>query len=237
MPGKSFFHFKQFSIHQDRSAMKVTSDACIFGAYLRAPLSGRILDIGTGTGLLTLMLAQRSNDNVFFDAVEIDPQTGTQACSNIEKSPWSKRINVHLCPIQNFTPPSPYEMIVCNPPFYNQEIKSRDEQKRKAWHAGHLDHMTLVELAGQWISESGSFHLILPCSEEDRFSEICEKKGLIKQASCYLLPYADRPPNRVFSTFGKSPSISTSRNLVVYSQHQVYSKDCTTLLKPYFTSL
>lgn len=219
--------------------MKVTSDACIFGAYISVPKDGRILDIGAGTGILSLMLAQRSNEPITIDAVEIDREAATQAADNVKNSPWSNRIRVHSGPIQDFNPPSPlsYEKIICNPPFYDQKSTSKDPRKKVAWHTGSLTHSVLVDLAIKWLSNTGLFNLILPCTEEERFVFLSEEKGLVKQESCYLHHYADRSPNRVFLQFGKQCTSPTTRNLVIYDQQQVYTNECRELLTPYYTSL
>ena len=110
----SAFHFKQFSIEQDRCAMKVSLDACVFGALCETDKAEHILDIGTGTGLLSLMLAQRTHAHI--DAVELDELAAQQAIQNVENSPFSKQIKVHPTNIKQFKGAKKYDLVVCNPP-------------------------------------------------------------------------------------------------------------------------
>src|SRR5262245_3491214 len=127
----NYFQFKQFTIHQDRCAMKVTTDSCLFGAWVASRESAarsspgtrrRILDIGGGTGLLALMLAQRTN--AFIDSIEIDKDAFQQAEENVKASPWSDRISLYHGDAREFSFQHKYQTIICNPPFYEKELKS-----------------------------------------------------------------------------------------------------------------
>ncbi|MBL7730209.1 MAG: methyltransferase, partial [Chitinophagaceae bacterium] len=130
------FKFKQFLINQDRCAMKVTTDACLFGAWVAERLrnaEGNCLDIGTGTGLLSLMLAQKAA-GIFTVAVEIDADCAEQARENIEASPWKQQVVVKEADILQYTPANQYDFIISNPPFYQDDLKSPDTRKNVAHH-------------------------------------------------------------------------------------------------------
>ncbi|MEP7128610.1 MAG: methyltransferase, partial [Chitinophagales bacterium] len=134
----TYFQFKQFRIDQDQSAMKVATDACILGAATPAPADGAILDIGTGTGLLSLMIAQKCSGRI--DAVELDEGSFHQATSNVQNSLWKDRINVIHSDVRTFHPNKKYDLIICNPPFFENHFKSPFLQKNKAKHAVQLSY-------------------------------------------------------------------------------------------------
>ena len=117
----SVFHFKQFFIHQDKCAMKVGTDAVLLGAWVTPNGSNHILDIGTGTGVIALMLAQKTNSPI--DAIEIDPDAFGQAKENISGSPWKDRVTIYQADAAQFAFSSKYDILVSNPPFYENELK------------------------------------------------------------------------------------------------------------------
>lgn len=159
----SFFQFKEFIIHQDQCAMKVTTDNCLFGAWVAEQIkneTGRVLDIGTGTGLLSLMLAQK-NPNIETVAVEIDLPAFEQASKNIQDSPWASRIKVIKDDIRRRTAQS-FDIIVCNPPFYEKEIPSANEQRSVALHDQGLTLNQLAAILQKNLKPGGSFFLLLP---------------------------------------------------------------------------
>lgn len=168
----SYFRFKQFTIQQDRCAMKVTTDACLFGSMLSSMISKqevlKVLDIGTGTGLLSLMLAQKHPD-ISVDAIELDEEAFKQASENVTNSPWSKRINVVHADARNYNAWQQYDIIISNPPFYANELKSENQHKNIAHHSEELTFTDLFNSIDQNIKPSGSFYLLLPYK---RYAEI-----------------------------------------------------------------
>ncbi|MET4758482.1 tRNA1(Val) (adenine(37)-N6)-methyltransferase [Endozoicomonas sp. NE40] len=140
----TYFQFKQFRVDQDQCAMKVTMDACLFGALVDVEESQRILDIGTGTGLLSLMAAQRSSAHI--DAVELDDDAARQARQNVAQSPWSDRITVTQSAIQQFFgAPDGYDTIICNPPFFENSLKAANDKRTMARHTESLSFSDLVQ--------------------------------------------------------------------------------------------
>ncbi|MGB3005267.1 MAG: methyltransferase, partial [Chitinophagaceae bacterium] len=160
----SFFQFKQFTIHQDKCAMKVTTDSCLFGAWAAEQVHNleievnNILDIGTGTGLLSLMLAQ--NCNAAIDAIEIDKQTATQATENVQVSPFSEKIKIHFADVHQFGFEKKYNIIISNPPFYENELKSEYKKKNIAHHNEGLLLKDLLTIIHKQLLPSGSFYLL-----------------------------------------------------------------------------
>ena len=177
----SYFQFKQFTIQQDRCAMKVTTDACLFGAWTAEEVKRqrsdvkRVLDIGAGTGLLSLMLAQKTNSPV--DAIEIDPDAFGQAKENISGSPWKDRVTIYQADAAQFAFSSKYDILVSNPPFYENELKSGDAKKNLAHHEG-LSLQQLLKLIRDNLSSQGSFFLLLPHKRSEEVEKLIADCGL-----------------------------------------------------------
>ncbi|MFN0049218.1 MAG: tRNA1(Val) (adenine(37)-N6)-methyltransferase [Cytophagales bacterium] len=158
----SYFQFKQFTISQEKCAMKVCTDACIFGASIETNGADSILDIGTGTGLLSLMMAQRTKAHI--TAVEIDIGAFEQACENVEKSPWSENISVVHTDIQTFSEnnKAKFDLIVSNPPFFENSLKSVNRLKNAAKHSESLSFDELAFSINNLLAENGKCYILLP---------------------------------------------------------------------------
>ena len=164
------FKFKQFSVEQDKAAMKIGTDGVLLGAW--APIDKNtysILDIGSGTGIIALMLAQRSDADQI-DAIEIDENAYEQAVENFENSPWSDRLFCYHAGLDEFMeePEDEYDLIVSNPPFYTENYFSGDEKRDQARFTESLPFEDLVEAADLLLSENGIFAIIVPFKEEQK---------------------------------------------------------------------
>jgi tRNA1Val (adenine37-N6)-methyltransferase len=173
----SKFQFKQFSVQQDRCAMKIGTDGVLLGAW--APVEQNpfsILDIGTGTGIIALMLAQRSTAQQI-DALEIDEQAYEQATDNLENSPWNDRLFCFHAGLDEFMeePEDEYDLIVSNPPFYAEDYKTNNDQRDLARFQDALPFEDLIEAADLLLSENGILAVIIPFKEEDRFLAIAKE--------------------------------------------------------------
>lgn len=164
------FQFKQFSVEQDKTAMKIGTDGVLLGAWAPIPEhTFSVLDIGSGTGIIALMLAQRSNADQI-DALEIDENAYEQAVENFENSPWSDRLFCYHAGLDEFMeePEDEYDLIVSNPPFYTENYFSGDEQRDQARFTESLPFEDLVEAADLLLSENGVFAIIVPYKEEEK---------------------------------------------------------------------
>lgn len=173
----SKFQFKQFTVEQDRCAMKIGTDGVLLGAWVpveQNPFS--ILDIGTGTGIIALMLAQRSTAQQI-DALEIDEQAYEQATDNLENSPWNDRLFCFHAGLYEFMeePEDEYDLIVSNPPFYGEDYKTNNDQRDLARFQDALPFEDLIEAADLLLSENGILAVIIPFKEEDRFLAIAKE--------------------------------------------------------------
>ncbi|MEO6718834.1 MAG: methyltransferase, partial [Ferruginibacter sp.] len=176
----SFFRFKQFTVHQDQCSMKVCTDACVFGAHVAAHIEkgmlpiNLVLDIGTGTGLLSLLLAQKNS--AVIDAIEIDKDAATQSKENFSDSPWSHRLHVYNKDAKQFHPGKKYDCIITNPPFFEDDLHSPDERKNTAKHDLTLNFDQLLKVIDDHLSAEGFFAVLLPAQRAEDFIQVAEKQ-------------------------------------------------------------
>ncbi|MFT6865329.1 MAG: tRNA1Val (adenine37-N6)-methyltransferase [Cyclobacteriaceae bacterium] len=232
----SFFQFKQFRIDQAQSAMKVTTEGCLFGALVATPHSPkRILDIGSGTGLLTLMLAQRYLD-AEIDAVEIDKGAFEETKSNFLESPWSSRLKVHHCAIQGFETEHKFELIVSNPPFFKSSLKGNSTIENQAKHEQSLDQKDLLTTIEHLLDENGVCWVIYPEHEANTFAVGAEDFGLFLTERIDILNHPESRIFRVAQCYSKIKIPDTHRILHIKEKDD-YSQDFKALLGPFYLAL
>lgn len=166
--GGGGFTFKQFHIDHSRCAMKVGTDGVLIGAWCRLPSSGRILDVGTGTGLIAVMAAQRAPECTA-TGIDIDAECVAQARDNAASSPWGDRIEIEQCALQEFFPTHRFDAIVSNPPYFEESLLPPDARRTAARHTRSLTYAELVEGVVRLLDTDGCFSLILPAAESERF--------------------------------------------------------------------
>lgn len=230
-----YFHFKQFTIHQDKCAMKVSTDACIQGAW--TPIADDVvdvLDIGTGTGLLSLMLAQRSH-NIQIDAIELDADAVTQARKNINASPWADRINVIQGDVTTCPFTKQYDMVICNPPFFNNSLLGDDVQRNSVRHTISLTYKALLSVLGNVLKPTGYAVILLPAAEHGVWQQLLTKNawGITKLLEVH--PKESSGYNRIISLCSKQPIAETEiEKLQIYKQGGGYTDAFTQLLQPFY---
>ena len=215
--------------------MKVCTDACLFGALVADNLmpSANCLDIGTGTGLLTLMLAQK-DPQLKIDAVELDEAAAKQAGENFESSPWNKRLTVHHTDILAFKPTKKYDYIISNPPFFEGDLLSDDVAKNKAKHHTGLSLEQLLNSIERLLSPTGVFAILLPYHRVSFFEALaeghnfyCQKKILVKQT-------VDHPYFRGILFFSREKSQAECTELSIKDSDGKYTETFIRLLKDYY---
>ncbi len=164
------FKFKQFAVEQDDVAMKVGTDGVLLGAWAECEGARRILDIGTGTGVIALQMAQR-NPTAQVQAVEIDEIAAKRARANFDNSPWAERLEVEQTPVQEFSPAERFDLIISNPPYFIDSLLPPDAKRSTARHTHDLTFGELDRAACRLLAESGRFALILPEPEFERYTE------------------------------------------------------------------
>lgn len=234
-----YFQFKQFTVYHDLCAMKVGIDGVLLGAWAPVDSSAnRILDVGTGSGLIALMLAQRSN--AMIDAIDLDEGAVRQTGINVAASDWNNRIRVHHQSLQNFaeTQTKVYDLIVSNPPFFISSLKAPDEARTIARHADTLTHEELLKYASELLKKTGRMCVILPVNEGLRCVESAWKFGLYCHQCVHVYPKPKSEPKRLLLEFGFTARETqlSSIEIETAERHQ-YSAAFTALAKDFYLKL
>ncbi len=202
------FRFRKFIIRHDRCAMKVGTDGVLLGAWSAVDGCRRILDIGTGSGLVSLMAAQRVPDAEIV-AVEIDAEAAAQACENVGASPFSGQIRVVHTDIRDFDADGGcFDCILCNPPYFTEDTLPADAARSLARHSAHLRYDELIASVVRLISPTGCFNVILPFSEHKDFVYKCFLYGLNLMRQCHVRSVGHKPPKRILLCFSPSGRVS-----------------------------
>lgn len=195
----SGFRFKQFAVEQDDVAMKVGTDGVLIGAWADCSEAKRILDIGTGTGVIALQMAQRNSEAEIF-AVEIDEVAARRARANFDSSPWSNRLQVECCAVQELQVVEPFDLIVSNPPYFVDSLLPPDERRSVARHTRDLTFDELDKAVCRLLAENGRFALILPITE---FEKYLSQSHLSLLRRCDVCPNEGGAVKRVMGEFAK----------------------------------
>lgn len=230
----SYFQFKQFSIEQSHCAMKVSTDACIQGAWTPiAPHVQRVLDIGAGTGLLSLMLAQRNN-TITIEALEIDAQAAQQAATNFIQSPWAERLSLTQTDAKSFIAPEKYDLIICNPPFFSNSLLGPHTERNVARHNLLFTLEDLVIVIKTSLNEEGAASVLLPTTAQIGFEKLLMQHEFSIAQKLLIYPSAQKPANRVVTIFQKEKKPMLQENLYIRDVENVYSKAFQQLMQPFY---
>lgn len=233
-----YFSFKQFTVYQDRCAMKVGIDGVLLGTWCNIENTGHILDIGTGTGLIALMVAQRCNSLV--DAIDIDSNAVLQAIDNAALSPWADRIKVKEISLQNFAVATlqRYDLIVSNPPYFINSLKAPSENRTVARHTDSLTHEELILHAIRLLKPEGRICIILPVTEALLCKEYATNNGLYCTKEVKVIPKPSATPKRILMEFSLQPNEQVISELVIESNvRHHYSEDFSLLAKEFYLKL
>ena len=234
MGRNNWFEFKQFRIEQQRAAMKVGTDGVLLGAWTPVRDSRRILDIGTGTGLIALMLAQRSD--AIIDAVEIDKPASEEAKLNFEQSRWSDRLKVFHTDFQLFAELSAesYDLIVSNPPFFVNSLKTSSAALSVARHNDMLTFGQLISGACKLLRKSGRLSLILPFESFAEFRESARLSGFYLHRTTRVIPRKGKLPKRILMEFSLETGYPLGDELTILDGEGEYTEEYRALTAPYY---
>jgi tRNA1Val (adenine37-N6)-methyltransferase len=233
-----YFSFKQFTIYHDKCAMKVGVDGVLLGVWADVAFAKSILDIGIGTGLISLMLAQRCGANI--TGIDIDAGAVLQARENVGNSPWSGRVEVLELPLQQFAHTSDrrYDLIVSNPPYFVNSLKAPSESRTTARHTDTLSHENLIDGASKLLTADGRICLILPVIEALQCVEYAQSKGLFCSKLVKVFPKPNVDAKRLLLELSVASMRRIETELTIESdvRHQ-YSPDFIALAKDFYLKL
>ena len=228
-----FFTFKQFTIRHDRCAMKVGTDGVLLGAWTDVSHSCRLLDIGTGTGLIALMLSQRC-PKASITAIDIDAEAVEQARENVLLSPWSDRVEVALQDICKYLTDKHFDTIVSNPPYFINSLKCPNDQRNTARHTDTLDAERLLESVARLLTDDGRFSIILPAEQTDLLIQTAYAQGLYPSRQTAVITRPGLSPKRILMEFQKTKEAFQPDELIIELERHVYSEGYIALTKDFY---
>lgn len=233
--GNNWFKFKEFTIFQDKCAMKAGTDAVILGAWCDTSSGSpcEILDIGTGTGILSLMMAQRS-PSVQITAIEVDEDACEQAEENIAASPWRERITVLKADVRTYFPNKQFDIIISNPPFYDNETSCRTPSRDIARRTSSLSHKELIDATSRLMKENGHFNVVIPTVAESQFITHAIAAGLHPTHRTAIITKKTKAPKRVLLQFKLKARDYQEDTLTLFEDGKKPTKEYAYLTKDFY---
>jgi tRNA1Val (adenine37-N6)-methyltransferase len=235
MGRNNYFQFKQFKIVQQHSAMKVGTDGVLIGAWTNIENAATILDVGTGTGLIALMMAQRTNAQI--TAIEIVKDAAKEATENVSNSPWKERIEIENISFHDFViaAKSKFDLIISNPPFFINSFKTGSENRTIARHNDLLPFAELASGAKKRLAKNGRLAIILPVAPAETFIEIAKNEGLNLVRLTKVKPKSSKAPNRFLMEFTMQKLTPVGDILTIYlDDNSDYTKEFKELIRDFY---
>lgn len=231
-----YFQFKQFTIRQEKCAMKVGTDGVLLGSWANLTDARRLLDIGTGTGLIAIMAAQR-NPELIIDAIEIDPAAFEQARENANSTPWRERIHIFQGKVQEFTPTYKYDIIICNPPFFINSTKNPEFNRTLARHCETLSHEDLLQVSDNLLLPKGKLCVILPVNEAKHFLELTQGKKWFVNKLSTVYPTPDKAPKRQLIELSKVKGCPVEDSVILEIERHTLHENYANLTRDFYLKL
>ena len=230
---EDIFQFRHFAVRDENAAMKVGTDSVLLGSFCRPAQAKTILDVGTGTGILALMLAQKSD--AIIDAVELDKDACIDALENFRRSEWLSKLNLRTMPLKDFQGKN-YDIIISNPPYFqtHSNVVIRDSARRKARHEEELTLENLCTEVNKRLAVDGAFWVIIPFSEKDRLKRAIELEGMNVNEEIHIRPKPSKPMNRIILKIGKLEQNFQQHSFTIYTDDGKPTEEYMSLTKEYY---
>lgn len=232
-----YFQFKQFTVYHDKCAMKVGTDGVLLGAWTPVDNARRVLDVGTGTGLIALMIAQRSQACIV--GIDIDEKAVEQARENVAASPWAERIDICRKDVMQMCEETDgvFDVIVSNPPYFVENVHCPDARRNAARHTGDLTFDRLLAAVERLLAADGCFSVVLPADAAETFVSLAAEKHLYPARKTLIHTTPDAVPKRVLLVFGRKICTCETEHLVVELERHVYSPEYIGLTKEFYLNM
>lgn len=238
MPHNNYFGFKQFTVWQNHAAMRVGTDGVLLGTWVNVEGVRTLLDIGTGTGLIALMLAQRCGGNIH--AIDIEDGAFNDATHNFASSPWSERLSAYRSGFVEFAenPITKYDGLVCNPPFFSNSIKPDCKTREMARHTDSLSFSDLVQGVARLLNPEGRLSVVLPIESEREFRVEASRVRLFPTRITRVKPNPSKPCKRVLMEFAFETELFSEEELTLETeQRHIYTPEFREMLKDFYLGL
>jgi tRNA1Val (adenine37-N6)-methyltransferase len=233
----SYFQFKQFQVVQNHAAMRVSTDACLFGAWIQLNGARQVLDIGTGTGLLPLMLAQRFPET-HFTAVEVESGACTDAAANFMTAPWNNRLRLIQEDVRHWQTAETFDAIVCNPPFFMHDLPNPEQRKQLARHGqSGLSPEALMKAVNRLLRSDGHLYVMLPPQTIIMLERCASALGWFPVKRCVVRHVPEKQAHLHFVVFARNGQPPASEEQLMLKTGDAYSVRATELLAPYYLFL
>ena len=229
------FEFKKFKIHQNNAAMKIGTDSILLGAWADLSDKKKGIDIGSGTGIISIMLCQR-NEILEIDSIEVSEKAVLDAKKNIKNCKWNERINLIHKDLRLFSTENKYDVIISNPPYFQKSLKPKDLDRLKARHEVSLNYKDVLNFSEKHLLKNGTINLILPIDQKQELIEYAEKFGLSVNKECIVFPKPNKNPHRLLIELSKTKKTFESQSLTIENDgRHNYTDNYKKLTREFYT--
>jgi tRNA1Val (adenine37-N6)-methyltransferase len=231
------FKFKKFIIQHDKCSMKVGTDAVLLGAWVNVDGIKNILEVGAGSGVISLMLAQRTGTDTKIEAIEIEKGDAQQAKENVERSPWPEKVTTYHQAFQTFTSPKLYDLIISNPPYFNNSQLPPSDKRSQARHTGSLSYTELISLAIKLLNPLGKLAVVLPFEEGKIFQSLALECNLHPSRQLKFHSREGKPQERWLFEFAFGPTELSTEKLILHAVGEEWTEDYKMLTRDFYLKL
>ncbi len=231
------FRFKKFEIEDANCAHKVGTDGTLLGAWATVENANYVLDIGTGSGLIALMVAQRTVESTAIEAIELSQAAYEQAIENTAQSPWAEKVKIHHTSLQQFQSQQKFDCIISNPPYFNNSFKPPNQSRVAPRHTDTLSFEELIAHSKRLLTDSGKLNLILPYAEGLQFIELARQQSLFVTRQWSFRTRKEKPIERWLLELSQIPAGAESNEILLYTKGEEWSDQYKSLTRDFYLNL